>query len=69
MNLMEMDRQDDAAKALATGFPVCIECGWGCDDAELDLCCDCADTEFMTQMLRGDHGRTEQREARESIRR
>ena len=35
---------------------------------KLELCCDCADAIFMKQMLRGDFGKLEQREARESQR-
>ena len=61
--LMQMDREDDAAKGLAGGFPVCVGCGWSCDDAELDLCCDCFDAATMKQILRGDYGPVEQYEA------
>ena len=64
MNLMERDRLDDVAQGKAEGRPVCIGCGWSCDDAEIDLCCDCADAAFMKQMLRGEFGAAEQREAR-----
>ena len=68
ITLWDMDRADDAAKGLAAGYPICIGCGWSCDDAELDLCCDCFDAAVMQQMRRGDFGRDEQREARASSR-
>lgn len=66
MNFMEMLRLDDVAQAQKEGRPICIECRWSCDDSELDLCCDCADAIFMKQMLRGEFGKDEQREARAS---
>lgn len=68
MNFMEILRLDDVAKGAAEGKPQCIGCRWSSDDTELDLCCDCADEAFMKQMLRGDHGRSEQAEARASER-
>lgn len=62
--LMEMERLEDVAKF---GGLACIGCGWGCDDPELELCCDCADAEFMRAARRGDYGKDEQREARASV--
>lgn len=66
MNLMEIFRLDDVAKAEAEGRPICIKCRWSCDDPELDLCCDCADELFMKAMLRGEYGAQDRREARAS---
>ena len=64
--LREYERRESAAQAVADGYPVCVECGWGSDDPELDICCDCSDAECMKQMLRGDYGEAEQREAKDA---
>jgi hypothetical protein len=57
--ILEADRLDD----IAGGGPICVGCRWSCDDPELELCCDCADAEFMKQILRGDYGRDEREQA------
>ena len=64
--LLAIERADDAAKARAEGRPVCIECGWSCDDLGLEICCDCHDAAEMRAMLRGDYGAEEQADARQS---
>lgn len=64
--LLEMERRADVAQGRREGRPRCLGCSWSSDDPELDLCCDCTNDEFMRQMLRGDYGAIEQREARES---
>jgi hypothetical protein len=65
-SLLEMERLADVAKGAAEGYPQCTECGWSSDDPELDICCDCVNEIFFKQMLRGDFGKAEQREARQS---
>ena len=66
-SLFAWEREDDAAKARAEGRPVCIVCGWGSDDPELEVCCDCFDAFTMKAMLRGEYGADEQAEMRASV--
>jgi hypothetical protein len=61
-SLLDLDR----IKSLE-GTHACRHCGWGCDDPELDVCCDCFDAITMKQMLRGEWGKAEQEEARASM--
>lgn len=66
-SVLDWDRQKDVAKAVAEGRPICV-CGWSCDDPELELCCDCFDAIILQGMLRGDYGKAERAEAKESVR-
>jgi hypothetical protein len=47
--LFAMEKADEVKKAKAEGRPLCIECGWPCDDPELDICEDCYGEQVLKQ--------------------
>lgn len=62
--LLESERLKDVAECGRE----CEVCGWGCDDLEFEICCDCFSELDFRRAVHGEYGKQEQTEARETLR-